>query len=304
MFSHRLCMSTFVQHCRKHSLVLLLYGIRHATYIFSVSRKSSDAPPPFGELTRRQLFPALGRATLLRVQPTRHYLNHGGTGMVMTPIRKLQQLVGELAEEQPMSYQREIAPVLMRRARETAAAYLGASPENLSFMASASSGFYAVMRATSLHAGDIILTSSLRYHSFDDDLRYICETKHSGSVEIRTVQLPLPITSAHQIIAAFKAAFDAAAADGSLGRIRLAFFDHVSSKPAVLFPVKELCALCREHGVPSLVDGAHAPGLLYWAGESSATPAADALRLDHIDPDYYIANFYSTCLCMVCTTVG
>jgi isopenicillin-N epimerase len=264
-------------------------------FIFMCALRRSTAPPPFGEPTRRQLFPTLGQATVLGLQPTRHYLNQGGTGMVMTPIRKLQQLVAELAEEQPMSYHREIAPALMRRARGSAAAYLGASPENLTFMASASSGFYAVMRATSLHPGDIVLTTSLRYHSFDDDLRYICETKHSGSVEIRTVQLPLPINSADEIVAAFKAVFDAAAADGSLGRIRLAFFDHVSSKPAVLLPVKELCALCRKHGVPSLVDGAHAPGLLHWYGESAAAPAADALRLDQIDPDYYVANFYSTC---------
>lgn len=192
-----------------------------------------------------------------------------------------------------MAYHREIVPALMRQARECAAGYLGASPANLSFLASASSGFYAVMRAISLQPGDIILTTSLRYHSFDDDLKYICKEKFGGSVEIRTVQLSLPISSSDQIVSAFQAAFDAAVADGSLGRIRLAFFDHVSSKPAVLFPIKRLCKMCRKHGVPSLVDGAHAPGLLCWAGETSAASAAAALRLDELDPDYYVANFYS-----------
>ena len=254
----------------------------------------ATAPPPFGESARRQLLPTLGKTTLLGLQPTRHYLNQGGTGMVMEPIRRLQYLVAQVAEEQPMAYHRDIAPALMRRARESAAAYLGTSPENLSFMASASSGFYAVMRAITFRPGDIVLTTSLRYHSFDDDLRYMCEIKHSGLVEVRTVQLPLPINSSDEIVAAFKAAFDAAAGDRSLARIRLAFFDHVSSKPSVLFPVKELCALCREHGVPSLVDGAHAPGLLSWAGDVCASSAATgALRLDQLDPDYYIANFYS-----------
>lgn len=261
------------------------------------------APPPFGESTRRQLLPTLGKTSLLK-QPTRHYLNQGGTGMVMEPIRNLQYLVAQLAEEQPMAYHRDIAPALMRRARESAAAYLGTSPKNLSFMASASSGFYAVMRAITFRPGDIVLTTSLRYHSFDDDLRYVCETKHSGLVEVRTVQLPLPINSSDEIVAAFKAAFDAAAVDGSLARIRLAFFDHVSSKPSVLFPVKELCTLCREHGVPSLVDGAHAPGLLCWAGDACASSAAtSALRLDQLDPDYYIANFYSTSARLVCRTI-
>jgi hypothetical protein len=93
-------------------------------------------PPPFGRTMRRERFPGLGQPQLVGLQPTAHYLNQGGTGMVMEPIMQLRELAGRLAEEQPMSYHREIAPVLMRRARESAAAYLGAAPEALSFMAS------------------------------------------------------------------------------------------------------------------------------------------------------------------------
>jgi hypothetical protein len=66
---------------------------------------------------------------------------------------------------------------------------------------------------------------------------------------------------------AFEAALSALEEAGSIARLRLAFFDHVSSKPAVLFPVSEICRLFRARGVPTLVDGAHAPGLLHWAGE-------------------------------------
>ena len=65
-------------------------------------------------------------------------------------LHEIQALRAQLAEEQPMAYHREIAPALMRQARECAAEYLGASPANLSFVASASAGFYAVMRAISL----------------------------------------------------------------------------------------------------------------------------------------------------------
>ena len=249
---------------------------------------TSTAAPPFGAPMRREHFPGLGQSHLLGLQPTAHYLNQGGTGMVMGMILQLQQLAGRLAEEQPMSYHREIAPALMRRARQSAAEYLGTAPEALSFMASASAGFYAVMRAISLSPGDIVLTTSLRYHSFGDDLADHCAEL---GVEVRTVPLPLPISSTDEILSAFRAVFDTATADGSLARFKLAFFDHVSSKPAVLFPVAELCALCRERGVPSLVDGAHCPGLLCWAGECDPPPAGGA-RLDQILPDYYLANFY------------
>ena len=248
-----------------------------------------STPPAFGAEARRSLFAGLGGSAVLGLEPTEHYLNQGGTGAVIQAVAQLKELAGRLAEEQPMSYHRVIGPALMRRAREAAAAYLGASPESLSFVASASAGFYAVLRALSLEAGDILLTSSVRYHSFDDDLQQFAQER---GVIIRTVDLPLPITSTAQILRGFEAAFAEAAADGSLGRIRLAFFDHVSSKPTVLFPVDELCQLCRERGVPSLVDGAHCPGLLAWAGEAGPSDSVEGARLDAMQPDFYVANFY------------
>jgi len=45
-------------------------------------------------------------------------------------------------------------------------------------------------------------------------------------------------------------------------RTRVAVLDHVTSATALVFPVAELVALCRSRGVPVLVDGAHAPGML------------------------------------------
>jgi selenocysteine lyase/cysteine desulfurase len=205
------------------------------------------APPPaFGAAMRRAHFPALGACgpgALLSTRPTEHYLNQGGTGLVMEPILRLRELTCRLAEEQPMCYHREIAPVLMRRARAHVARYLGAeSPRCISFMASASSGFYAVLRATTLVAGDLILTTSLRYHSFDDDLQRYCAARE---VVVVTVDIPLPIASHEQIMAAFEATVAELQVSGSLQRLRLAFIDHVSSKPAVLLPVAKICAMFR-----------------------------------------------------------
>jgi selenocysteine lyase/cysteine desulfurase len=42
--------------------------------------------------------------------------------------------------------------------------------------------------------------------------------------------------------------------------IKLAIFDHISSKPTITYPVQRMCALCRLHNIPTLVDGAHVPG--------------------------------------------
>jgi isopenicillin-N epimerase len=52
-------------------------------------------------------------------------------------------------------------------------------------------------------------------------------------------------------------------------------------------PVAEIAAHCRAQGVPLLVDGAHAPGML-------------TLDLDTLDPDYYVGN----CHKWLCTPKG
>src|SRR5262249_56197949 len=66
--------------------------------------------------------------------------------------------------------------------------------------------------------------------------------------------VPFPLEDAAQVVAAVSP---------RLGpRARLAIFDHITSSTAVVFPIRELTALCRAAGVPVLIDGAHAPGML------------------------------------------
>ena len=51
--------------------------------------------------------------------------------------------------------------------------------------------------------------------------------------------------------------------------------DHISSAPAVVFPVKGLVDLCHQYDVWALIDGAHAPGHLH-------------LNLEELGADFYI----------------
>ena len=57
----------------------------------------------------------------------------------------------------------------------------------------------------------------------------------------------------------------------------LASFSHISSLPSAILPVKRLAALCHEHGVLVLIDGAHAPGQM-------------AVDVKDVGADFYVGD--------------
>ena len=59
--------------------------------------------------------------------------------------------------------------------------------------------------------------------------------------------------------------------------IKLAVISHITSTPAVIYPVKRLTALFHRYGVQVLVDGAHCLGHI-------------SIDVQDIDSDYYVAN--------------
>lgn len=57
------------------------------------------------------------------------------------------------------------------------------------------------------------------------------------------------------------------------------FSDHITSPSAIKMPLEKLIPLCKEFGVLTLIDGAHAPGQI-------------PLDLRMIDADFYTGKTY------------
>jgi isopenicillin-N epimerase len=134
------------------------------------------------------------------------------------------------------------------------------------FVENASAGVNSVLRSLRFTPGDEILVTALGYPAVLNAARFAAA--QSGA-RLVTVELEPPIRDAASIEQAIVGALSA--------RTRLAILDHVTSATACVMPVAALIAACHESGVPVLVDGAHAPGML-------------ALDLGRLDADWYTGN--------------
>lgn len=209
-----------------------------------------DAPPPL--LTRA----GEAAATLWALDPDVVHLNHGSFGAA--PRATVEARAALLAEvdANPLRWHLNVQPK-RERARQVVAAFLGATPQSLAFVPSASAGTTSVLRE--LTGGEVVVT----------DHAYGALAKHVALQAARTGARVVP---AHVPLEA-----DAATAtDAILAAVgpdtRLIVLDHVTSATARVMPVEQIAAAARARGIRVLVDAAHAPGML----EAPAVTAADA----------------------------
>ena len=200
------------------------------------------------------------------LDPEVAFLNHGSFGATPRAVLAEQDRWRALMERRPTHFMDRELPAALRAAAARLAAFVGARAEDLVFVENATAGCNAVLRSLSFAPGDEILVTDHGYPAVRKAAEYVAGRVGACVVE---AAVPFPLAEAAQIVAAVSS---------RLGpRTRLAIFDHITSPTAVIFPVSELTALCRAAGVPVLIDGAHAPGML-------------SLDVPSIGADWYTGN--------------
>lgn len=119
----------------------------------------------------------------------------------------------------------------------------------------ASGAINALLRSLPLKAGDILVDFAVVYQPFAEFYSWLEATK---GVRVVTVPMMWPLNTTAQIVNAFRDTLASTTATGR--RIAYAVVSHVSSYPCIKMPVAELTKVSHEHGVPIIVDGAHALG--------------------------------------------
>jgi isopenicillin-N epimerase len=151
-------------------------------------------------------------------------------------------------------------------ARHRLGAFVGARGEDLMFVDNATYGMNIIAASSSLAPGDEVLVTDHEYGAVLRIWRRACQKAGAALVVQR---LPCPLTDAEETARAFL--------QGATERTRLLVVSHVTSPTAVVLPVGRICALARERGIATCVDGPHAP-------------AAIALEIAGLDCDYYTAS--------------
>jgi isopenicillin-N epimerase len=191
---------------------------------------------------------------LFLLDPDVVYLNHGSYGACPRPVFERYQAWQVELEREPVQYMERL-PELLAAARAELAAFVGARPDDLTFVPNATTGVNMAARALDLREGDEVLASDLEYGGCDLTLKHVCA--RAGA---RYVRAPIDRLFEHRT-----------------DRTRAVFVSHITSETALLLPVEDVVARARAEGLTTIVDGAHAIAQL-------------DLDLENIGADFYAGN--------------
>ncbi|GAA0688054.1 aminotransferase class V-fold PLP-dependent enzyme [Kitasatospora atroaurantiaca] len=237
--------------------------------------------------------PVPGARELFSLDPAVAHLNHGSYGAVPLPVQRTQARLRAEQEGDPDGFFADL-PDRIAAARSRVAAALGGRADRLALLTNVTEGIAVVLESVPLSEGDEILVTD---HGYGAVTRAVERRAAETGARVRSVRLSLhtpdPAAVREQVLAAVRE------------RTRVAVLDLVSSPTARQLAGQDLLAALREQGVITVVDAAHAPGMLpvdlaeaaggadFWVGNlhkwafaprAAAVLAVDGARRSQVRP--------------------
>ena len=185
------------------------------------------------------------------LDPSIAFLNHGSFGACPTEVLRYQAGLRAELEANPVRFLSREVFERLDAARKPLAAFVGADPEDLAFVPNATTGVNAVLRSLVFQAGEELLITDHAYKACANTIEFV-----AGRAGARVVvaRVPFPLASPDQVVEAVTRLVTP--------RTRLVMLDHVTSPTALVFPIERLIRELSARGIETLIDGAHAPGMI------------------------------------------
>jgi isopenicillin-N epimerase len=123
-----------------------------------------------------------------------------------------------------------------------------------------------VLRSLKFKPGDELLTTNHAYNACKNALHFAAD---SNGAKVVVAEVPFPVQNAAEITAAILKM--------ATPRTKIVLLDHVTSPTALIFPVQQIVQELAARGIDTLIDGAHAPGMV-------------PLNIEAIGAAYYTGN--------------
>lgn len=185
------------------------------------------------------------------LDPAVTFLNHGSFGATPRAVLAVQAALREELEREPVRFMAREIEQRIDAARAVLAEFVGAAPDDIAFVPNATAGVNAVLRSLDLDEHDELLVTSHEYNASRNALDFVAGL---NTAKVVAVDIPFPIDSPDTVVERVLEKVTA--------RTRLLLIDHVTSQTALVFPIERIVAELRQRGIDTLVDGAHAPGML------------------------------------------
>jgi len=224
---------------------------------FSLSEGASLQDPKEWDEIRRQFLFAPGTI----------YLNNASLGSAPGPVVEAVQQGYRRVSEDPTSAKVELTHVIDNQTRPGLAKLLGVTADEIALTRNASEGLKLISEGVSLEPGDEVLTTSHEHPAGINP--WLLQAKLRG-IAVKEVRVPSPLTEKGEVVEILQKEISA--------RTRVLFFCHVT-RGGLLYPAKELCAMARQHGLISAIDGAQAVGMM-------------PVDLRNLDCDLYAASLH------------
>lgn len=202
-----------------------------------------------------------------QLDPTVTHLNHGSFGATPTEVLAVQADLRNQMEANPVAFMLRTYQPALEASRAALGQFVNADEAGLVFVPNATYGVNSVLRSIEpvlTDNAEIVITS----HTYNACANAVTSIARRNDATVVVADIPFPIADPAQAVQAVL--------DVVTDNTQLVLLDHVTSATGLVLPINEILAALPQR-VLTLIDGAHAPGML-------------DVDIEALGADFYTAN--------------